>query len=166
MNTDRPDDDNEQALTSPAQVDAAVSELCSQAKHYIHVRSPRLEFSFFKSADLLHSLTPLITADQRNHIHVLIDDDIHFLSSNARLIELARKFTSYVTVRKLPPEYSESGEIFIVTGKDSYLYMKSASSYPASLGSNSPRRVRQLDNRFEQLWERGERIAALYTLGL
>lgn len=166
MNTDRPDDNNEQAISSPAHVDTAVGELCTQARHYINVRSPRLDFSFFRSPDLLQSLTPLITADQRNHIHVLIDDEVHFLSFNARLIELARKFTSYVTVRKLLPEYSESGEIFIVTDRDSYLYMKSANSYPASLGCKSPRRARQLENRFEQLWERGERIADLSTVGL
>lgn len=155
-----------QSLTSPAQVDDAVRKLFHQAKHYLYVRASRLDFPFLKSKDLLPSITDLIRGDQRNHIHILIDDEFHFLKANTRLIELARNFSSYVKVHKLPEEYADTAELYIVADTDCYLHMASQHQYPATAGFDMPARTRQLEYRFKQLWEKSERIPELFTLGL
>jgi hypothetical protein len=161
-----PDDSTTQSLASLAQVDGAINNLCRQAKHYLYVRAPRLDFPFFKSNDLLPSITHLIRGDQRNHIHFLIDDELHFLNTNTRLIELARNFSSYVKVHKLPEEYADTAELYIVADTDCYLHMASQHQYPATAGFDMRARTRQLEYRFKQLWERSERIPELFTLGL
>ena len=166
MNIDRTGQDEEQALGSPEQVEAAVEQLCRETAHRLIVRAPRLDFSFFRTTGLLPAVTPLITGDRRNHFHVLIDDERHFLDSAGRVIDLARKFSSYVKVQKLPPEYSDSGEIFIVSDSDSYLYFRSADAYPAGFARHSPGRARQLDHRFRELWEKSMAVPGLHPLGL
>ena len=153
-------------LTSPLQVDEAIRKMFCQAQHFLYVRAPRLDFPFFKSRDLLPSVTGLIRGDQRNHIYFLIDDEFHFLNTNTRLIELARKFSSYVKIHKLPEEYADTAEVFIVADRDCYLHMASPHQYPATAGSDMSARTRQLEYRFKQLWEKSERIPELSTLGI
>ena len=161
-----PDDSTTQSLTSPVQVDDAVKNLFRRSKHYLYIRAPRLDFPFFKSKDLLPSITDLIRRDPRNHLNFLIDDEFHFLNTSTRLIELARKFSSYVKIHKLPEEYADTAEVFIVADPDCYLHMASQHQYPATVGFDMPARTRQLEYRFKQLWERSERIPELFTLGL
>jgi len=160
------DDSTLQSLTSPAQVDGAIRDMFRQAGHTLYIRAPRLDFPFFNSKDLLPSITDLIRGDQRNHLYFLIDDDTHFLNTNSRVIELARKFSSYVSVHKLPEEYADTAEVYIVADQDCYLRMASQHTYPATVASGMPARARQLEYRFKQLWEKSERIPELFTLGL
>jgi len=166
MNADHTGHGEEQVLGSPKQVETAVEQLCRETAHRLIVRAPRLDFSFFRTTELLPAVTPLITGDLRNHFHILIDDKRHFLDSCGRVIHLARKFSSYVKVQALPPEYSDSGEIFIVSDSDSYLYVRSADLYPARFAVHSPGRARQLDHQFRQLWDKSIPIAGLHPLGL
>ena len=166
MNSDQVNDKGEQAIESPKAVDKAVEQLCREAAHSLKVRAPRLEFPFFRTTGITTAVTPLITGDRRNQIQILIDDEQHFLDSGNRVIDLARKFSSYVEVRKLPAEYSQSGEIFIVADLEHCLYLKSAGSFPARYSRHSPGQARQLDHRFRKMWERSEHIAALHPVGL
>lgn len=166
MNSDLTSDGDELAVKSPEMLDEALRQLCFETRHTLLVRAPRLDFPFFRTTELLESVTPLITGGRRNRFQILVDDAQHFMSSNARVIDLARKFSSYVKVRKLPPEYAESEEIYLLSDNQSFLYMNSANSFPARMGRNSPGRVRHLDNSFEKLWERSERISGLLPLGL
>jgi hypothetical protein len=88
------------------------------------------------------------------------------MDSGSRVIDLARKFSSYVKVRKLPPEYSDSAEVFIVADLEHCLYLQSAGSFPARYSRHSPGQARQLDHRFRKLWERSVQIAGLHPVGL
>lgn len=166
MSTPESDDAVERALNMPGEVDDAVEQLCRGATRSLIIRSPRLEFSFLGTTDLLTALTPLITGDRRNLVHILIDDEQHFLKTGNRVVDLARRFGSCVQVRKLPPEYFESPEVFLVADASNCIHQKSANAYPALLARNAPERARELARRFGQMWERGDRIAELHTLGL
>ena len=154
------------SLNSPAQVDDAVRKLFCHAKHCLYVRAPNLDFPFFSSKDIAPAIAPLIRGDLRNHLYILIDDEKHVLNKCGRLVELARKFSSYIKIHKLPLEYRENEELLIVADRSSYLHMASKHQFPASLGVAVPARTRQLLYRFNQLWERSEPVRELSTLGL
>lgn len=166
MSTPGSDDAVERALDTPGEVDEAVEQLCRGAIRSLIIRSPRLDFPFLGTTELLTALTPLITGDRRNLVHILVDDAQHFLDTGNRVIDLARRFGSYVQVRRLPPEYVESPEVFLVADSCNCIHQKSANVYPALLARNAPGRARKLGQRFRQMWERSDRIAELHTLGL
>lgn len=166
MTKDPTRDEGELALDSPELVNDAFETLCRQAEHSLKLRAPRLDFPFLHSTGLLTALTPLITGDRRNHVHILVDDEQHLLDTGNRVIDIARKFSSYLSVRRLPPEYADSGEIYLIADAAGYLYLGKADHYPAAFSEHDPGRARQLDRRFRQLWERSVRIAELHTLGL
>ena len=166
MNSDQASAKDEQAIESSKAVDKAVEQLCCEAAHSLKIRAPRLDFPFFRTTGVIPAVTPLITGDRRNQIHILIDDEQHLMDSGSRVIDLARKFSSYVKLRKLPPEYSDSAEVFIVADLEHCLYLKSASSFPAKYSRHSPGQARQLDHRFRKLWERSVHIAELHPVGL
>ena len=154
------------ALTSPAEVDHIIKLIFNQAKRQLHIRATRLEHPFFKSDDLSSSLTTLIKGDVQNKVRFLIDDTFHLFNSHLRLVQLARKFSSYIEIHKAAEDYCETSGFFIVADQIGYVHQSSNQTYPVRAEPYAPAQARSLEQQFGRDWGRSERIAELSTVGL
>lgn len=154
------------SLTSPAQVDEIIKLIFYQAKHRLHIRATRLEYSFFKSEDLSSSLTALIRSDVHNTVRFLIDDVFDLFNSHTRLVQLARRFSSYIEIHKAPEDYGQISGFFIVADQMGYVHQRSGHFYPVRAEAYAPAQARRLEHRFDHDWSRSERLAELFSAGL
>lgn len=153
-------------LTSPAQVDIVLEAMFRQARHSLLVQSARLDFEFLRTQDLLLLLAPLITGALRNQVRILVEDTIHFMNHQPRIIKLARSFSSYVKVRKLPEEYAGKNDFFVVTDRIGYMHRLAGRKIPVRADPCAPAQAKVLRRNFEESWERSENIPELLTVGL
>lgn len=153
-------------LNSPAKVNHVIQELFHQARRCLYIRAVRLEFAFFQSEELLQAITTLINGNLRNRVHFLVDDELHFKSSQTRIIHLARTFSSYIKVHKLLDDQNSDREFFIVADQVAYVYQTSSHNYPVSAAAYAPAKAKELELKFRDCWARSEQIGELFTLGL
>lgn len=135
-------------------------------RNSLMVRAPRLDFDFYFSESFTECCQSIIVRDLRNELQFLVEDELHFMKANARLVALARQFSSYVTVKVAREEYIEHQEMFIVCDRESYLHQPSVDQPKAFMNTSDRAIAGQLALRFRDLWERSEPPEELFITGL
>lgn len=151
--------------SNPAAVNKVIAELIGQAQRSILVLANTLDLPGFKSADMEARLSKFVTLHPQNRARFLIEDEVYFVRHNPRLIELCRRFSTYLQVRRLAPDYWPPEELIIVADEIGYL-KRSTTQPPILAHMNSPAEARPLARRVKDLWEYGEYLPELHPLGL
>jgi hypothetical protein len=130
------------------------------------VRAPRLDFDFYFSDSFTECCQSIIVRDLRNELLFLVEDELHLMKANIRLVRLARQFSSYVKIKVVREEYVAHQEMFIICDREAYLHQPSV-DHPRGFMNTSDRRVAgQLALGFNDLWERSAPPEELFTSGL
>ena len=129
-------------------------ELVSQAKHALRILTPDLEAPLYDDASFIEVVTQLITRSRHSKVHILVKDSSQAIIHGHRLIELSRKFSSYVHLHNPSKEDSNFLNAFIIADESSYLYRQHASRNEGAVNFHDPLRARELRETFDELWKR------------
>lgn len=135
-------------------------------RHAIAVRARRLDFDFYFSGSFRECCESIVVRDMRNEIRFLIEDEQHLMRANARLVALARRFSSYIKIRVIPEAYLDNPEMFILRDDSAYLHQPNVERPRGVMHTADPGRARQLALRFKELWERSAQPFELFPTGL
>lgn len=130
------------------------------------VRAQRLDFDFYFSETFTECCQSIVARDLRNELLFLVEDEKFVMKVNARLVALARQFSSYVKIRVIPEEYIERQEMFIVSDATGYLHQPHIDHPRAFMDIADRGTARQLGLRFNELWQRSAPPGELFTAGL
>ena len=75
---------------------------------------------------------------------------------NHRLLELARRLTSRIELRRPIAEYSERGDEYLLADGSGYLYRERAGEYEVSADFHAPLETRRLQEQFHEAWEHSQ----------
>lgn len=153
-------------LTDSQQLDDATQKCFHQAERRLLVRAVRLELPYFRSVDMAGQVERLIAAGRHNRLQLLIEEASHFFRHNARLVDLCRRFSSYIEVRELAPEYSADKELFVVVDQSGFLHQPRIDIPRGVTNDDDPAAARKLMRRFEDVWQHAAPMAGIFTLGL
>ncbi|MDH3690184.1 MAG: hypothetical protein OEU36_11970 [Gammaproteobacteria bacterium] len=151
--------------SEPVAANAVIAELIRQAQHTIMLLAPVLDMPVFNSAETATRLANFVAQNPRNRAQFLLGDEMLFIRHSPRLVELFRKFSTFLQVRMLTSEYLHTEEMFLVVDEIGY-FRQSAGRPPIVAHMNSRAQSRQLVRRFNELWEFGEHLRELHPLGL
>lgn len=160
------DSDENLILESVEDLNHMVLALFQLARRQVLLRAPRLEWPVFASQELSDEIGRIVKSELSNQVLVLIEDEEHFFHTNSRVLALCRRFSSYVKLRLVPEEYREPAELFLTVDNLAFMHQARADVNYAVANLNAPGRVRTLSRRFNEIWERSEPPAELFTLGL
>lgn len=150
---------------TPERANAVIAELIGQAQRSIMLLAATLEMPVFMSRDTETRLAQFVSRHPQNRAKFLIGDEVLFVRHNPRLVELCRRFPTYLQVRLLTPEYLPPDEMFVVADGVGY-FRKSAGKPPIRAHLNSRAEAQPLASRFKELWEFGGYVSELHPLGL
>lgn len=153
-------------LHNSGEANRVISEIFNQAKYSLYVRAGRLEQPFFTSEQISLSITSQLRRNQRYSVCFLIDDPVHFITSQSRITELARNFSSYVKVHQPLEGYESDEDFYIVADAVACLYQAEDRTYPVVAEACAPSLARKLERKFKQSWERSTALDGLFTSGL
>ena len=141
-------------------------DLLERARRKILVFAPALYGDFFNTAHAAGTLASFAAAHRNNIARFLVEDVDYSLHHNSRVVELCRRFTDFIRMRRLNEDDTGLQEMFLVVDGTAYLHQAHVDKYDYRVAFSAPREARQLARRHERMWERSLAIPAIHPLGL
>lgn len=135
-------------------VQQASRSMVEQARRSVDIVSRDLDPRVYDDSELLEALRQLAISGRYARIRVLVRDVDAPVKVDHRLIPLARRLSSYISIRRLHPQDADHNEAFLLVDQAGYLLRRAADRYEAEVCFNDPLRARELAKQFEELWER------------
>lgn len=140
-------------FTTRAENGALAQRLVSQARRELVVLTPDLEAAVYDATAFLDAVARLSTRSRHSSIRVLVADPTRALKYGHRLIELARRFTSSIQVRKPPPEHRDFCHAYLIVDRLAVLHKKDSNRYAGHANVHNPLLARQLLKEFDPIWD-------------
>lgn len=154
------------ALASRDDSRRAAVLLVSQARRMIDLFTPDLEPALYDQAPFIDALSQLAVGNPRARVRILAKDFERTVKEGHRLVELARRLSSYVELRKVHSDYQENNETFLLVDDYGLLHRRHAARFEGTFSCKAPLEVRRLRAFFNEVWDRSEPDADLRRLHL
>ena len=128
--------------------------MSQQAQHRILIFSHHLKHSLFDNDELYEAIKNLAIKDRRTHIQILVQDTRHMASKGHRLLKLARRISSHISIKLTAKEHQDIFETFIIFDNCAYILLTHPEHYDAVGNFYAPLKTRKLSELFEEYWER------------
>ncbi|MCU7940098.1 MAG: hypothetical protein KZQ64_07110 [gamma proteobacterium symbiont of Bathyaustriella thionipta] len=129
--------------------------MSQQAQHRILIFSHHLEHSLFDNDELFEAIKNLAIKNQRTHIQILLQDAKPMTTKGHRLLKLAQRISSHMTIKIAAKEHHDIFETFIIFDDRGYIIHTHPERYDAVGNFYAPLKTQQLYEQFEELWSRG-----------
>lgn len=143
-------------LNSISEYKHAALCLASQASKSLHIFSYDLEPEIYNQTQFLDAVKDLAIGSPLNSIRILLQDNARVQREGHRLVQLWRRLTSKIEIRRPSPDYIEHNENFLIADETGYLHRKLQSKYAATAAFNSRLEARRLSSFFNEVWEQSE----------
>jgi hypothetical protein len=143
-----------------------VLDLILQARHELLICSPALDTGLFNSAGLSDALTRFVAGHAQNRARIVVEDTEHMLVTCTRLVELARRLSDLLQIRRLGEAHHGMKELFLVADRESCLRQQDIRQVDATLDIGAPRLAAPLARRFDEIWEASEPVPGLHGFRL
>lgn len=100
---------------------AAALALAQQAKKSLHIFSHDLDAMVYDNSEFLEAAKNLAIAHKHSFIHIIIHDSRKIVQQSHRLVELSRRLSSSIHIRKTPTELKSHTEAFCIADETAIL---------------------------------------------
>lgn len=145
---------------------ASVLEVIHSARHELLICSPALDAALFNSAALSNALTRFLSGRPQNRARIVVEDTEHMLISCVRLVELARRLSDLLQIRRLGEAHHGMTDLFVVADRESCLQQPDIGRITATLDMAAPRLAAPLARRFDEIWDASEPAPGLHGFRL
>lgn len=169
MNTeevcDNPAGTHRYLVTRQAMAEAQL-ELLRAARREFMLASPMLDAGFWNSASMARALGQLLAQHRHARARLVAEDTEHMLARCARLVELTRRFSDRILIRRLgEAQHGQSG-MFAVADRDHCLVQNDVNQIDATLHLAAPRQAAPWLQRFDVIWDGAEPVPGLHGFRL
>ena len=153
-------------LTDREALRTAAVDLVAGARREVLICSPMLEATLYNRADLTQALGQFIARRAGNRIRIIVEDGEHMLLADVRLVELARRFSDLILIRRLGELHHGLAEMFFVADAKSCLHQRDITTVDATCDFHCAHLADPLARRFETLWAASEPLPGLHPFRL
>ena len=135
---------------------AAATRLVSQGGRSLDIFSRDLEPRIYDNADFADAVRALAVKTRDMYVRILVIDPDLIIKHGHRLIELGRRLTSHMEIRKVHEDYCNNPEAYLVVDNRGLLHRKLANRYEAVVNFNNPMTATEMHNQFTEMWDRSK----------
>lgn len=127
--------------------------LARQASSRLCIFSNELDAALYNSRQFVEAARDIIGSAENSHgeIRILVHDVSKPVSRGHQLLDLSRRLSSRVQLRKMPQPIHHA---FLIADHLGVLDQRRAERYEATASFNQPGWARDLQNYFDQVWQR------------
>ena len=159
-------DNNRLQINSRLQVSETSHRLISEASRSINILLYDYDGILLPVTKIDDLLSSFIHQHERCRFQYLCSENSILRERGGKLIQLARKFSTFIKLRQLPDGLKPIHEQFIVTDGNSSMLTQDHRSYDYYAHLNNRARAHKLNNRFDELWQRSEPVPGIHVTGL
>lgn len=154
-------------ITDQAQAVDYAARAIADARRRVWIRSLDLDPWLFGHPDVLDALRGFAIHGHDVQVQILLHDAGAPLTARAPLIDLAQRLPSVFQFREVDdPAYREDRSAMVAGDAGGYYFRPQGDSFEGSAALASRARVKQLKDRFDEIWERARTITEYRALGL
>jgi hypothetical protein len=135
---------------------AVAHALADQARRTLLVYTEDLEPAIYDESPFLDAVSRLARAHSQSRIWILIHDARKVVQHGHRLIEIARRLSSAIQLRRPAPQYRNYHESFLLADSCGYLHRPITTRYEGTANFHDPGKVADFEKYFMEVWERSE----------
>ena len=144
----------------------AVVALISEVQRTVDILTPDLEPRIYDQAHFLDTLTRPALGQCRAKLRVLVRDPQRAIKDGHRLIELTRRLSSYMQIRKVHTDYADFTQAFLLADNYGVMHRTLAERFEGTVCFRDPLEVKRLRELFDEIWDRSEPDPELRRLHL
>ncbi len=154
------------SLETAETVRHAVLQLTLLARQSLNIYTPDLDPVIFDQQPFIDALRRLAIGHQRARIRVLVRDPRRVVKEGHRLLGLAHRLSSRISLRVPGPDHQDYGSAFVVVDDAHVLFDTTPDRYTARMTRADRPRARELMTFFDEVWEHAHRHPDLRELRL
>lgn len=158
-------DDREFILESREDVRSVAVELARQAQHSLLLVTGNLEPLVFDQQPFLDAISSFARRNAGSHFSIVVQDGRMAVSNGHRLIELARRLSTHIQIRRPAPHHRGIPRTYLLSDNAGYFNRPLSSRYEGTANFNDPGVVEVLKRHFMEIWEQAvpdEEMRRLY----
>ena len=140
--------------------------MAQQATRSIDIFSHDLDPPLFDQQAFLEALKSLVLNHRKSVVRVLLQDNQRVRSHGHRLVQLARRLSSHVEIRRPHADHRSHAENFLIANRTGYIRRPLPSQYQGEADFHNPLQASRLAEFFQEAWEHGEPDSELRQLDL
>jgi hypothetical protein len=139
-------------LSSLDEYRAAVAELAKRAHRSLSIYTPNLEPEIYDQDIFLEPLKRLVLARGHARLRVLISDPARVTREGNRFMQMARRLTSFIELRNVPPEFRDNPASFIIADTTAIAYRQQRTRWDGIVDFNDQQVVKRYLAYFDEIW--------------
>ncbi len=149
-------DSREFVLETREDVRIVATALARQAQHTLLLHTEDLEPAIFDNTPFLEAASSLARNRRDSCFRILLNNGRKAIQVEHRLIELSRRLSSDIQIRRPAPQYQNYHKTFFLSDDAGFLYRPLSSRYEGIADFNNPGKVSELTRYFMEVWEHSE----------
>lgn len=122
----------------------------------LDIASRHLDPLIYDHEPFVEAVKQVVLNNRRAQVRILICDLAPVVQRGHRLLDLAKRLSSYISVRKPGPDYKNFNEAMLLADTRSYIYRQLADRYDGVASYDDIRRAQDLKGRFNEVWQRAD----------
>lgn len=141
-------------------------DMIGQGRLSLHILSPALEAEVFDNQAMFEAVSRLARHNSQSKVQILVFDIGPMTRDGHRLLDLARRLSSSVEIRRVAEQHQDYDQAFLVVDAAGVIRQQPRASREMEASYCARRLARTLLKDFQDMWDFGERDMALLRLGL
>lgn len=154
------------ALATSADHREAALAMTAQARRSLCILTEDLEHAVYNTPAMAEAVTRLATQSRHSSVRILLQDPTAVIHRTHRLVELSRRLSSSIQIRRPHEEHRRVARAFLVADATGYLRRTRPGRYEGMMHFNATGEARELLRLFDVLWERSTPDPELQRLDL
>jgi len=140
--------------------------LVTQAHHSLDIVSRDLDHKIYDNEEFTAAVKQLATSGPKAKIRILIQDSENVIKHGHRLVELARRLTSFIDIRIQGKRFKEFNEAWLIVDSTAWIRRPFADKYNADVDFSAARQLRETGKAFTAMWDEADLDPNLRRLSL
>ena len=144
----------------------AVIELARSARRTIAIFTRDLDPIIFNDREFLDACKDMVLGTRFAHLRILLVDHGRVVKEGSRMMEMCRRLSSFMEIRRPHEDYQDLTEAFVVIDERGILYRKASDRWEGFSDLNDPGQAREKLRLFERIWEKSQVDTDTRQLGI
>lgn len=153
-------------LTNSEDNREAALQLATQARRSLAMFSRDLDPLIYDTREFVAAAQQLALRSSYARIRIVVIDPTPAIKNGHRLIELSRRLSSYMEIRRPSEDHARLAEAYLISDDTGMLYRPLASRYEGFADTHDPFEARNRLRQFDEIWESAEPEPEFRRLGL
>lgn len=142
----------------------AITDVARSAKRSLAIFTQDLEPEVYDRIDFLDCVKNLILMHKFARVRILLKDPLRSVKEGHRMVELARRFSTFVELRQIHEDFGKHTEAFLLADQTGLVYRLNASRWEGIADTNSPRVAQRYAELFDDVWNKSQVVQELRAL--